>query len=435
MSTPLVDPFGRVVRDLRISVTDRCNFRCTYCMPEEGMVWLPRSEVLTFEEIERVARVCVERFGFNGIRITGGEPTVRAHLPVLVAKLAALGVDLAMTTNGASLPLLVDDLRAAGLGRLNISCDSLRPERFAAMTRRDALPQVLEGIAAAQAAGFDPVKVNVVLVPNTYLETPNYKVQRLRHDDLNQAEPLPPSFTMMERPEEEDPLKQRQEDAKEPRQEAMVKGITSGQPAPMPIERIVVVTQPENWFNKVLGWFRSKPAEVIPPPARTEPSREPRGRGRPDRGGQRPVASQPASTHEVAPTARTETVPEVEALPPALPHADHLQETPVATTPAVLEPAPDSEIVRVEPPGGPPAQVVEPAEATAMPRNAPEIPRVALELPADSGLVLVETTHAAPTAAEETEPSRIRRIRPPRVAIADEPLQLVETTKDSTPPV
>src|SRR6266511_5570466 len=95
---PLVDGYGRVHRDLRVSVTDRCNFRCTYCMPEEGMVWLPRSEVLTFEEIERVARVCVERFGFNGIRITGGEPTVRAHLPVLVAKLAALGVDVAMTT-------------------------------------------------------------------------------------------------------------------------------------------------------------------------------------------------------------------------------------------------------------------------------------------------------------------------------------------------
>ena len=164
MRAPLVDPFGRVVRDLRISVTDRCNFRCTYCMPEEGMAWLPRSDVLTFEEIERVARVCVERFGFNGIRLTGGEPTVRAHLPVLVTKLAALGVDLAMTTNGTSLPLLVDDLRAAGLGRINISCDSLRPERFAAITRRDALPQVLEGIAAAQAAGFDPVKVNVVLV-------------------------------------------------------------------------------------------------------------------------------------------------------------------------------------------------------------------------------------------------------------------------------
>jgi cyclic pyranopterin phosphate synthase len=164
MAAPLVDPFGRVVRDLRISVTDRCNFRCTYCMPEEGMVWLPRSEVLTFEEIERVARVCVERFGFDGIRLTGGEPTVRAHLPVLVAKLAALGVDLALTTNGATLPLDVDDLRAAGLRRINISCDSLRPERFAAMTRRDALPQVLDGIAAAQAVGFDPVKVNVVLM-------------------------------------------------------------------------------------------------------------------------------------------------------------------------------------------------------------------------------------------------------------------------------
>src|SRR5438552_5643926 len=137
----LVDPFGRVVRDLRISVTDRCNFRCTYCMPEEGMVWLPRSEVLTFEEIERVARVCVERFGFNGIRITGGEPTVRAHLPVLVAKLAALGVDLAMTTNGATLRLLAHDLARAGLRRVNVSLHSLRPERFAAIPRPDALGQ------------------------------------------------------------------------------------------------------------------------------------------------------------------------------------------------------------------------------------------------------------------------------------------------------
>src|SRR4051812_36295890 len=89
---PLVDSFGRQVKDLRISITDRCNFRCTYCMPAEGMKWLPRSEVLTFEEIERIARVCVERFGFDGIRITGGEPTVRAHLPVLVERLARLGV-------------------------------------------------------------------------------------------------------------------------------------------------------------------------------------------------------------------------------------------------------------------------------------------------------------------------------------------------------
>jgi cyclic pyranopterin phosphate synthase len=168
---PLVDGFGRTVRDLRISVTDRCNFRCFYCMPTEGMEWLPRDQVLTFEEIERIARVCVERFGFDGIRLTGGEPTVRAHLPVLVEKLARLRVggvgdpvDLAMTTNGVTLGLLASDLRAAGLRRLNISCDSLQPERFLAITRRDALDKVLDGISAALEAGFAPVKLNVVLV-------------------------------------------------------------------------------------------------------------------------------------------------------------------------------------------------------------------------------------------------------------------------------
>ncbi len=161
---PLVDPFNRTVGDLRISVTDRCNLRCSYCMPEEGMAWLPRSEVLTFEEIERVARVCVERFGFDGIRITGGEPTVRAGLPLLVEKLAALGVDLAMTTNGVSLGLVAGDLRRAGLTRVNISCDTLRPERFAELTRRDDLHRVLDGIDAAVAAGFDPVKMNCVLM-------------------------------------------------------------------------------------------------------------------------------------------------------------------------------------------------------------------------------------------------------------------------------
>jgi cyclic pyranopterin phosphate synthase len=160
--TVLVDPHGRVVRDLRVSVTDRCNFRCTYCMPAEGMTWLPRDQVLTFEEIERIARVCVERFGFGSIRITGGEPTVRAHLPVLVGKLAALGVDLAMTTNGIKLPSMAHDLRAAGLQRINISLDSLRSDRFLALTRRDALDNVVAGIDAAVDAGFDPVKVNVV---------------------------------------------------------------------------------------------------------------------------------------------------------------------------------------------------------------------------------------------------------------------------------
>lgn len=172
----LVDPFGRTIRDLRISVTDRCNFRCTYCMPEEGMVWLPRSEVLTFEEIERLARIFVERFEVDGLRLTGGEPTVRAHLPVLVGKLAALRVpatsasplagrapDLALTTNGATFRLLAHELRLAGLGRVNVSLDTLRADRFLEMTRRDELARVLDEIEAAKEAGFSPVKINAVV--------------------------------------------------------------------------------------------------------------------------------------------------------------------------------------------------------------------------------------------------------------------------------
>jgi cyclic pyranopterin phosphate synthase len=148
-------------------------------MPEEGMQWLPREEILTFEEIERIARVCVERFGFDGIRLTGGEPTVRAHLPVLIEKLASLrvggdggpSVDLAMTTNGATLRLLASDLRAAGLKRINISCDSLRRDRFLEMTRRDALAQVLDGIDVALEVGVDPVKLNVVRPSDSSTET------------------------------------------------------------------------------------------------------------------------------------------------------------------------------------------------------------------------------------------------------------------------
>lgn len=172
----LVDSFGRTVRDLRISVTDRCNFRCTYCMPEEGMKWLPRTEVLTYEELYRVARICVERFGVDGIRLTGGEPTVRAHLPVLIEKLASLTVpstadspragapvDVALTTNGATLALVADDLRRAGLSRINVSLDTLQHDRFKAITKRDELGSVLEGIDAAVAVGLHPVKVNVVV--------------------------------------------------------------------------------------------------------------------------------------------------------------------------------------------------------------------------------------------------------------------------------
>ena len=164
MAAQLVDGFGRVHRDLRISVTDRCNFRCTYCMPAEGLDWVPRDDLLTFEEIARVARIMVERYGVNGIRLTGGEPTVRANLPVLVKMLSDLGTDLALTTNGVSLPLLAGELRDAGLRRVNVSCDSLRPDRFAELTRRDSLARVLEGIDAALEAGFDPVKINCVVM-------------------------------------------------------------------------------------------------------------------------------------------------------------------------------------------------------------------------------------------------------------------------------
>ncbi len=162
MAVPLIDSFGRVHRDLRISVTDRCNFRCTYCMPAEGMAWLPRSEVLTFEEIHRVARLMVERFGLESVRLTGGEPTVRAHLPRLVEMLAGLGVEVALTTNGATLRLLARELADAGLHRINVSCDSLRPDRFAEITKRDSLHKVLDGIDAALEAGLNPVKLNVV---------------------------------------------------------------------------------------------------------------------------------------------------------------------------------------------------------------------------------------------------------------------------------
>lgn len=165
----LIDKHGRTVRDLRISVTDRCNFRCTYCMPEEGLKWLDKAEVLSFEEIGRVSRILVERFGINSLRLTGGEPTVRAHLPRLIEQLATLRLEdgtkpnIALTTNGATLRNIAGELRAAGLDRINISLDSLRADRFLAMTRRDELDNVLAGIAEASKAGFDIVKVNTVV--------------------------------------------------------------------------------------------------------------------------------------------------------------------------------------------------------------------------------------------------------------------------------
>jgi ribonuclease E len=487
-------------------------------------------------------------------------------------------------------------------------------------------------------------KVNVLLVPNTYLETPNYKVQRLRHDDLNQAEPLPPSFTMVERPEEEDPIKQRKDEAKEPRQEAVVKGIPPGLPAPMPVQRSVEAPSRESWLTKVLGWFRPEAPEpaVQAAPVRTEAPRDVRGRGRQDRdrrgnqreerrdqpreareghrdqqregskprppqGGaqqarrereprdgqrneprndtregardaqkQRPPR-EPRPAQELRATAdqvpaitqpqpgavkegehaeggrrrrrgrggrdrgergeqgepraprgeRSErrpatdaaagsgTAPEQTILPssairdPATEHdadgnrssmSDRFDSEPPSYAPAPIandaqserdsmderfdaaspampqSPAagghdiadddspPPTHFVEIKLPPVAPAEAERPAlpeEAPvltmAMPpqvaaaptptpvptpvmepvHHAPALPKISLELPPDSDLVLVETIHqrAAPPMPEEAELVRPRRVRPPQVAVADGPLQLVETThKESTPP-
>lgn len=161
---PLVDRFGRVHDDLRLSVTDRCNLRCVYCMPAVGMTFLPRAEILSFEEIARVARIG-RALGVRSVRLTGGEPLVRRDIRDLVERIAALGFDdVALTTNGMLLAPMAQGLAAAGLRRVNISCDSLRPERFSAIRRRGKLDVVLDAMRAAEDAGLAPIKVNVVLL-------------------------------------------------------------------------------------------------------------------------------------------------------------------------------------------------------------------------------------------------------------------------------
>src|ERR1044071_691190 len=164
---PLTDTHGRTVRDLRLSITDRCNLRCVYCMPAEGMPWLPKADLLTYEELTRFARVCLE-CGVHGIRLTGGQ-AVRADLPVLVRMLNDLapGLDLALTTNGLKLVEMAPALRDAGLKRVNVSLDTLDPERFRALARRDRFAEVLAGLDAARATGFSPIKVNAVLMRGT----------------------------------------------------------------------------------------------------------------------------------------------------------------------------------------------------------------------------------------------------------------------------
>jgi len=160
----LVDAHNRPIKDLRISVTDRCNFRCTYCMPLDEYEWIDKKEILTFEEITRLATLFVE-LGVEKIRLTGGEPLVRQNLDHLVAKLSVIDglKDLCLTTNAALLADQIDSLKCAGLKRVNISIDSLDPERFKRMTKRGDLGKVLDGIFAAKAAGLAPIKLNAVV--------------------------------------------------------------------------------------------------------------------------------------------------------------------------------------------------------------------------------------------------------------------------------
>jgi cyclic pyranopterin phosphate synthase len=167
MSTgPLVDTFGRVATDLRVSLTDRCNLRCSYCMPAEGLDWLPGEEVLTDDEVVRLLTIAVEQLGVREVRFTGGEPLLRRGLPDIVRRTTALRPrpETSITTNALGLSRTAVSLKEAGLDRVNVSLDTVRREDFAAITRRDRLSDVISGLAAASAAGLGPVKVNAVLM-------------------------------------------------------------------------------------------------------------------------------------------------------------------------------------------------------------------------------------------------------------------------------
>ena len=166
MQQALADRYGRVATDLRVSLTDRCNLRCSYCMPAEGLEWLPDERVLTDEEVVRLIGVAVRRLGVTEVRFTGGEPLVRRGLVDIVARTRALDptVELSLTTNALGLARTAAALAEAGLDRVNVSLDSVRPDTFHEITRRDRLDDVVAGLAAAEAAGLGPVKVNAVLL-------------------------------------------------------------------------------------------------------------------------------------------------------------------------------------------------------------------------------------------------------------------------------
>jgi len=162
----LADSFGRIATDLRVSLTDRCNLRCEYCMPPEGLDWLPKADQLTDDEVVRLIRIGVELLGIREVRFTGGEPLLRRGLARIVARTAELRPrpEISLTTNGIGLTRTAGPLRASGLDRINVSLDTLRPETFRKLARRDRLPDVLDGLAAAAEAGLAPVKVNAVLM-------------------------------------------------------------------------------------------------------------------------------------------------------------------------------------------------------------------------------------------------------------------------------
>jgi cyclic pyranopterin phosphate synthase len=162
----LRDSYGRVADDLRISVTDRCNFRCIYCMPAEGLKWLAREDILRFEEIHRLARLFVERYGVRTIRLTGGEPLVRVKIEELVAMIDSIdpSLDITMTTNGVLLRQKANLLKEAGLKRVNISLDTLHMDRFQEIARREAFDRTMDGILAAEEAGLSPIKLNMVVM-------------------------------------------------------------------------------------------------------------------------------------------------------------------------------------------------------------------------------------------------------------------------------
>jgi len=201
----MLDSFDRSITYMRISVTDRCNLRCTYCMPEEGVRLLDHAQILSYEQITDIARAAA-RLGIEKIRLTGGEPLVRRHLHRLVRSLKAVpGIsEVALTTNGLLLPRFAPELREAGLDRINISLDTLDPDRYRHLTRIGSLTEALAGIDAAISAGFQPLKINMVLIPGvnetdvpamkSFCREKGLVLQRIRHYQLNTAASIRPTY-------------------------------------------------------------------------------------------------------------------------------------------------------------------------------------------------------------------------------------------------